>query len=120
MRHKEGESDLRTPSVGELRRRRRRLALTLKEDPEATLQGALVTQGRRCGKAGCRCTQDELHGPYVYVALARPRRGSRLLYVPETLRAVVRQKIAMTARVAAALAAISEINLELLARRALK
>jgi len=106
-------------SVPELHRRRRRAALTLK-DLEATLHGTLVTQGRRCGKAECRCTQGELHGPYVYVALARPRGGSRLLYVPEEFRDLVRQKIAMTERLAAALAAISEINLELLARRALK
>ena len=119
MRHKTQESDLRTQSVGALRRRRRRLARTL-QDPEATLQGALVTQGRRCGKTGCRCTQGELHGPYVYVALRRSRGGSRLLYVPEELREVVRQKIAMTERVGAALEAISAINLELLARRALE
>jgi hypothetical protein len=90
------------------------------EDLEVTLQGTLVTQGRRCGKAGCRCTRGELHGPYSYVALARPRGSSRLLYVPEELCEVVRQKITMTERVATALEAISEINLELLARRALK
>ncbi len=118
MKHKK-KSRLHALSVRELHQRRRRLALTLK-DPEATLQGTLVTQGRRCGKAECRCTQGELHGPYVYVALARPRGGSRLLYVPEEFRDLVRQKIAMTEDVAAALAAISEINLELLARRALK
>ncbi len=119
MKHKAKSADLSALSIGELRQRRRRLARTF-PDPEATLQGALVAQGRRCGKVGCRCTQGELHGPYVYVALARPRGGSRLLYVPEEFRDLVRQKIAMTEDVAAALAAISEINLELLARRALK
>ena len=119
MRHKAATSDLGTLSLGELRRRRRRLARTL-PDPEVTLQGTLVAQGRRCGKAGCCCTQGELHGPYVYVALRRARGGSRLLYVPEELREVVRQKIAMTDRVGAALEAISAINLELLARRALE
>ncbi len=119
MRHKTESGELGTLSVSELRRRRRHLARTL-QDPEATLRGALVTQGRRCGKAGCCCTQGELHGPYVYVALPRARGGSRLLYVPEELREVVRQKIAMTERVGTALDAISAINLELLARRALK
>jgi len=119
MRHKKRSAELGALSVGELRRRRRQLARTL-QDPEATVQGALVTQGRRCGKAGCRCTQGELHGPYVYVALPHARGGSRLLYVPEEFREVVRQKIAMTKRMATALAAISAINLELLARRALK
>lgn len=119
MKHKKKRSRLHALSVRALHGQRRRVALLLK-DSEATLQGRLVTQGRRCGKAGCRCTQGELHGPYVYVALARPQGGSRLLYVPEEFRDLVRQKIAMTERVAAALAAISEINLELLARRALK
>ena len=119
MRHKTESAELGTLSVGELRRRRRQLARTL-QDCEATLQGALVTQGRRCGKVGCRCTQGELHGPYVYVALSRARGGSRLLYVPEEFREVVRQKIAMTDRMVTALEAISAINLELLARRALK
>ena len=119
MGHKTRRSDLTIVSVGELRRRRRSLARTL-QDFEATLQGTLVTQGRRCGKAGCRCTQGELHGPYVYVALARARGGSRLLYVPEDLRKVVRQKIAITEHLAAALEEISKINLELLARRALE
>jgi hypothetical protein len=119
MRHKAGASHLQALSVRELHQRRRRAARMLK-DAEATLHGTLVTQGRRCGKAGCRCTQDELHGPYVYVALARARGGSRLLYVPEEFRDLVRQKIAKSERVAAALEAISEINLELLARRALK
>jgi transposase len=119
MRHKARTSHLQVLSVRELHRRRRRAARLL-TDPEATLHGTLVTQGRRCGKAQCRCTQGELHGPYVYVALARARGGSRLLYVPEELRDLVQQKIATTERIAAALEAISEINLELLARRALK
>ena len=119
MRHKIESVQLGTLSVGELQRRRRHLARMV-QDPEATVHGALVTQGRRCGKAGCCCTQGELHGPYVYVALARVRGGSRLLYVPEEFREVVRQKIAMSERVATALEAISAINLELLARRALK
>src|SRR5258708_2630620 len=119
MRHKTESAELGTLSVGELQRRRRHLART-PQAFEASLHVALVTQGRRCGKAGCCCTQGELHGPYVYVALPRVRGGSRLLYVPEELREVVRQKIAMTERVAMALEAISAINLELLARRALK
>ena len=118
MKHKTG-ARLQALSVPELQRRRRRAAVVL-TDPEAALHGTLVTQGRRCGKAACRCTQGELHGPYVYVALARPRGGSRLLYVPEEFRELVQQKIAITERIVAALEAISEINLELLARRALK
>ena len=119
QRQRKRASLLQTLSLPELHRRRRRAALLL-TDPEAALHGTLVTQDRRCGKAQCRCMRGELHGPYVYVALARPRGGSRLLYVPEEFRELVQQKIAITERLVAALEAISEINLELLARRALK
>ncbi len=31
-----------------------------------TLPGAVVQQYVRCGKAGCRCAQGALHGPYSY------------------------------------------------------
>ena len=32
-------------------------------DAEQLLVGSLVEQTRRCGKAGCRCADGELHGP---------------------------------------------------------
>ncbi|MDQ6616426.1 MAG: hypothetical protein M3083_17215, partial [Actinomycetota bacterium] len=57
-------------SVRQLETRRRRLAKRLGE-PEATLRGTLIDQGRRCGKAGCHCAQGELHGPYVYLSVGR-------------------------------------------------
>ena len=105
-------------SVAQLRSRRRRLARTL-GSPEATLFGSLVTQGRRCGREGCRCAEGELHGPYVYITLRRPRGRSGLLYVPAELAELVRERIELTARLQATLAEISEINLELLSRRQL-
>jgi len=30
------------------------------------LPGAVVAQYVRCGKAGCRCADGTLHGPYLY------------------------------------------------------
>ena len=105
-------------SVPQLRARRRRLARTLGR-LEATLRGSVVSQGRRCGKAGCRCQQGELHGPYVYLSVGRVGGASRLLYVPTALVAVVRRRVQQTGRIDGALAEISAINLELLARRAL-
>jgi hypothetical protein len=30
------------------------------------LPGSLQPERKRCGKPGCRCTRDELHGPYWY------------------------------------------------------
>jgi hypothetical protein len=103
----------------QLKARRRRLAHTL-ADAEGALQGSVVTQGRRCGKEGCRCALGELHGPYVYLALRRGRGESRMLYVPTDLADAVRDKVGLTARMEAALKEISDINLELLARRKLE
>ena len=108
------DPDLSSLSVRQLRVRRQRLAQAL-ADPAASLKGSLVSQMRRCGKEGCRCAQGELHGPYVYLSISR---GSdrRLLYVPAELAEVVRHHLALTEQIEATLAAISAINLELLAR----
>ncbi len=110
-------SELSSLSVRQLRARRRRLATAL-ANPQASLEGSVVNQLRRCGKEGCRCAQGELHGPYVYLSISR---GSdrRLLYVPAELAEVVRHHVSLTEQIEATLAAISAINLELLARRQL-
>jgi hypothetical protein len=94
--------------MAQLRARRRRLSKTLR-NAEATMLGSLVTQGRRCGREGCRCAEGELHGPYIYITLRKPRGRGGLLYVPAEL----------AAQMQAALAEISAINLELLSRRQL-
>ena len=111
------DPDLSSLSARQLRARRRRLAAAL-ADPQASLEGSLVSQMRRCGKEGCRCAQGELHGPYVYLSISR---GSdrRLLYVPAELAEVVRRHVSLTEQLESTLAAISAINLELFARREL-
>jgi hypothetical protein len=111
-------ADVRKFSVAQLRARRRRLSRAL-GNPEAVLFGSLLTQGRRCGKEGCRCATGELHGPYVYIALRKPRGSSGLLYVPAELADAVRKRVELTAQMQAVLEEISEINLELLRRRKL-
>jgi hypothetical protein len=110
-------SDLSSLTVRQLRARRRRLAVAL-ADPQASLEGSLVSQMRRCGKEGCRCAQGELHGPYVYLSISR---GSdrRLLYVPADSAEVVRHHVSLNEQIEATLTAISAINLELFARRQL-
>jgi len=112
------KKDLRKFSVAQLRARRRQLSRSL-GNAETTLLGSLVTQGRRCGREGCRCAEGELHGPYIYITLRRPRGRGGLLYVPAELAALVRERIALTVRMQASLEEISEINLELLSRRQL-
>lgn len=110
--------DLRALTVRQLKARRRRLSERL-GDPEATLRGTLTTQGRRCGKPGCRCAQGELHGPYVYLSVGRATGRPRLVYVPVSLAEVVRERVDLTEAAEAVLAEISAVNLELLARREL-
>jgi hypothetical protein len=105
-------------SVRQLRARRRRLAGALPA-VEETLRGAPLTQGRRCGKPGCRCARGELHGPYTYLSLGREGGRGRLVYVPAALVAVVRRRVEVSARIDAVLQEISEINAELLRRREL-
>lgn len=108
--------DLSGLSVSQLRARRRRLARAV--DPQATLRGTLQRQGRRCGRAECRCSRGELHGPYLYLAVHGDG-GGRSVYVPGGLAETVGALVGATTRQEAALTEISLINLELLRRRAL-
>jgi hypothetical protein len=105
-------------SVRQLLARRRRLAGGL-SDPERTLRGVLLAEGRRCSSEGCRCRRGELHGPYTYLAVYADGR-SRTVYVPQVVAPVVEADVEVTQRSEALLAEISRINLELLRRRALE
>ena len=118
IQHKKEKADLRELSVAQLRARRRRLSRALR-NAETTLLGSLVSQERRCGREGCRCAEGELHGPYIYITLRKPRGRGGLLYVPAELAPLVRERIALSAQTQASLEEISEINLELLSRRQL-
>ena len=111
-------SELGDLSVRQLVARRRRLAGGL-SDLERTLRGVLLHEGRRCSSAGCRCHRGELHGPYAYLAAYADGR-SRTLYVPQTIEAVVEGHVEVTQGNEALLAEISQLNLELLRRRALE
>jgi hypothetical protein len=105
-------------SVRQLLARRRRLGAGLSA-PERTLRGVLLSEGRRCSSEGCRCRRGELHGPYSYLAVYADGR-SRTIYVPAAAQAVCEAHVAVTQRNEAMLAEISQINLELLRRRALE
>jgi hypothetical protein len=59
-----------------------------------------------------------LHGPYSYLAIYSEGRN-RTIYVPAAVEAVVAERVQATQRSEQFLAEISQINLELLRRRAL-
>jgi hypothetical protein len=107
-------AELARLSTAGLRARRDHLVAALPR-ADALLPGALVEQHRNCGKEGCRCTRGQPHGPYVYLQVA-----GRLMYVPAALAEAVRARVEISRRLRAALAEISRINLELLARRELE
>ena len=111
-------SELSELSVRQLRARRRRLAAGL-SDQERTLRGVVLHEGRRCSSEGCRCRRGELHGPYTYLAVYVGGR-SRTIYVPAASAQAVEARVQAAQRNEALLAEISQINLELLRRRALE
>jgi Family of unknown function (DUF6788) len=112
------DSELGDVSVRQLRARRRRLAEGL-SDQERTLRGVVLHEGRRCSSEGCRCRRGELHGPYTYLAVYVGGR-SRTIYVPAVVAPTVEAHVQAAQRNEALLAEISQINVELLRRRALE
>jgi hypothetical protein len=97
---------------------RKRLAAGV-PDPVLTLRGALVSDMRRCSGERCRCRRGELHGPYTYLTVYSSGR-SRMVYVPKALAAIASEHVEATRRGEALLLEISQVNLELLRRRALR
>jgi hypothetical protein len=110
-------SSLGQLSTSQLKARRQRLARRVL-DLNVVLSGSLVTQTRRCGKAGCRCATGDPHGPYTYLSSGGDA-AARLRYVPKEQVEAVTRRLSATAAVHALLAEISAINTELLARREL-
>lgn len=78
-----------------------------------------MSRRRRCSSEGCHCHRGELHGPYPYLSVYEDGR-SRTLYVPAPLEPVVAVHVAVTQRNDVLLSGISQINVELLRRRALE
>jgi Family of unknown function (DUF6788) len=88
-------------------------------NPALTLRGALHQDMRQCSKVRCRCRQGELHGPYTYLSVYGEGR-SRTLYVPKALAEIAAEHVEATRRGEALMVEISQVNLELLRRRALR
>jgi hypothetical protein len=88
-------------------------------DSALTLRGALHSDLRQCSSERCRCRQGELHGPYTYLSVYGDGR-SRTVYVPQALAAVTGEHVQATRQGEALMVEISQVNLELLRRRALR
>jgi Family of unknown function (DUF6788) len=97
---------------------RERLAAGV-HDPALTLRGALHSDLRQCSNERCRCRQGELHGPYTYLSVYGQGR-SRTVYVPQALAPVTAEHVEATRRGEALMVELSQVNLELLKRRALR
>jgi len=97
---------------------RKRLAAGV-HDPALTLRGALHSDLRQCSNERCRCRHGEPHGPYTYLSVYGQGR-SRTVYVPQALAPVTAEHVEATRRGEALLLEISQVNLELLRRRALR
>jgi hypothetical protein len=88
-------------------------------DPALTLRGALQSDLRQCSSDRCLCRQGELHGPYTYLSVYSSGRSSTV-YVPQAAAAVAAEYVEATRRGEALMLEISQVNLELMRRRALR
>ena len=111
------EVELSELSVAQLRARRRRLVGAV-SDPERTLRGACCTSHGAARARAAVAGAGELHGPYTYLAVYLDGR-SRMVYVPKALAELATEHVEVTQRNEALLSEISQVNLELLRRRAL-
>lgn len=110
--------DLSELTERQLHALRKRLAADV-HDPALTLRGALHSDLRQCSNERCRCRQGQLHGPYTYLSVYGDGR-SRTLYVPQALAPVTAEHVEATRRGESLMVEISQVNLELLKRRALR
>lgn len=44
--------------------------------PGAMMAASFYQMYKKCGRAGCRCTQGELHGPFPVISMSRKGRRS--------------------------------------------
>jgi hypothetical protein len=105
------------PTSSDLKRRRRQLLRKL-PPLDAILRGSLVERYKRCGNPNCKCAQGPGHGPKYYLSVSYPGRSPQMDYVAQADYELVRERVANYAQVREILEEISEINHELLRRRA--
>ena len=104
-------------STSDLKRRRRQLLRKL-PPLDAVLRGSLIERYKRCGNPNCKCAAGPGHGPKYYLSVSYPGRSPQMDYVPQADYAQISERVANYTLVREILEEISEINHELLRRRA--
>jgi hypothetical protein len=92
---------------------RKRLIQEIEEALPQALLGSLSETYRRCGNPKCRChAGGPKHGPHLYVSYRGPAGKTTGYYVPEAVRAPVREGIKAWGRIQECLRALSLDNKE--------
>jgi hypothetical protein len=112
-----GPSGMTEASTSDLKRRRRQLLRKL-PPLDAVLRGSLIERYKRCGNPNCKCAAGPGHGPKFYLSVSYPGRSPQMDYVPQADYAQISERVANYTLVREILEEISEINHELLRRRA--
>jgi hypothetical protein len=105
------------PTTSALKRRRTQLLRKL-PPLDAVLRGSLIERYKRCGNPNCKCAAGLGHGPKFYLSVSYPGRSPQMDYVPQADYAQISESVANYTLVREILEEISEINHELLRRRA--
>ena len=112
-----GPFQMPEPTTADLKRRRRQLLRKL-PPLDAVLRGSLIERYKRCGNPNCKCAAGPGHGPKFYLSVSYPGRSPQMDYVPQADYAQISERVANYTLVREILEEISEINHELLRRRA--
>lgn len=108
----------RQEAVAALQQRKSALLAGLQWSPDL-VRASYVKQYLTCGKKNCRCRRGFKHGPFFYlVQCLSPGRVRKFLLKTPAQRKQVRAGIAAHLKLQQQLAALSEINTELLRRGA--
>jgi hypothetical protein len=99
-----------------LRQQRAELVASLPSLQEV-MHGSLIPRYTRCGKPNCHCATGQGHGPHWYLSSLGPNGRRHLDYIPGPWADLVRQRVDNHHRLQRTLAAVAEINRELVRRR---
>ena len=104
-------------STAALLRRRQALAKKLAGVQPLILRGSLIERYKRCGHPGCKCQQDQGHGPKYYLSVSQAGSRPEMDYVPEEYSQQVSNYLRNFQEVRQILEKICNLNRELLRRR---